>query len=291
MSLRSITAGLLTMVSLLAAGCLAVPSTVLVSGVLHGDLQWEGEVRLAGDVLLAPDARLTIRPGTQVLFLPPGGFPGGLTEHPHFAGSELIIQGHLRAEGTADAPIVFRAANPAAAAGSWGALNLEEGGEGYFSHCIFRQADSAIHGSESSIVVTESLFENNLVGLRFHSSAVLATHNLWRNNGTAIRFHFGAPEISGNRCEGNRRNLFVTAHPTDYRIENNLFGKAAEYQVVLGEEVPDDFLLARNAWETTSLAELQSEMYDGRQVTYLGKVLVEPLLLAPPEGVGPSWIR
>ena len=276
---------------LLAGGCLHPHWPAAITGILAGDHVWTGEVYLAGDVILAPEARLTIRPGTTVYFLPPQGAPGGLTEHPHFPGSELIVQGQLSALGTAAAPIRFVAADRQAPAGSWGALNFEAGAEGAFAYCLFRQADSAIHSRDSRVTIAESLFEDNLVGIRFHSSTMRIEHNLLRNNGVAIRFHFGAPEVRYNRFATNRVNLFITAHPRDYLFANNHFDTPLEYQVVLGEEVPEEVNLAGNAWSSGAPAELNERLFDGRAVPYLGTVQVEPLLAKPPEGVGPAWIR
>ena len=276
---------------LFATGCLHRPSSaVVVTGTLSGEIVWEGEVQLGGDVILAPGGHLTILPGTTVRFLPAEGFPAGLSEHPYFSGSELIIQGKLTAIGTATAPISFRAADDAAPAGSWGAINFEGGAEGLFVHCILRQADSAIHSRESSVYIEESLLEENLAGIRFNSSVMLIERNLLRGNTTAIRFHFGEPVVCNNRFEGNRVNLFITSHPRDYLFENNIFGAPLDYQVVLGEEVPEDVQLSGNYWGRGATDSALVSIFDGRRDPYLGRVLIEPQLTAPAEG-GPAWIR
>ncbi|MCM2264631.1 MAG: hypothetical protein NDI73_05500 [Desulfuromonadales bacterium] len=283
---------LIIIVMLLSAGCLRSPlASVVVSGELHGDLNWSGEVFIGGDVTLAADARLTIRPGTVVRFLAPENYPGGESDHPHFPGSELNIEGVLTAVGMAEAPIVFAAANGEAPAGSWGAVNFAEGSQGTFRYCIFRQADSAIHSREATVEVTESLFENNHVGIRFHTSKMRVEHNLLRGNGTGIRFHFGAPIVRWNRFADNRINLFITSHPSDYLIENNRLGPPLEYQVVLGEEVPEDVRLPNNLWDDLAADAVLERVFDGRRIPYLGRVQVEPLLTVSPTAVGPSWIR
>ena len=248
-------------------------------------------MQLAGDVILRPGAHLTIQPGTTVRFLPPGGGPGGLTEHPHFPGSELIVQGRLTAIGTAAAPITFQALDDAAPAGSWGAVNFGEGGEGTFRYSIFRHADSAIHAWNAKVRIEESLLEENLVGIRFNSSRMWIENNLLRNNGTAIRFHFGEPVVRSNRFEGNQVNLFITSHPRDYLFENNRFGTPLDYQVVLGEEVPEDVQLANNDWDGMPATGVINRVFDGRRSPYIGLVQVEPVLTAAPDVAGPSWIR
>jgi len=286
-TLRVLLTGLILLLSL--EGCLRAPRPIV--GVLQGDHVWTGRVHLAGDVILAAGSRLTILPGTEVVFLPPGDAPGGLVEHPHFPGSELIVKGELFAAGKPDQPILFRAADPAAPAGSWGAINLEGSRESLFRYCVFTQADSAIHSRDSRVTIEESRFEGNRVGIRFHSSEILIEHNSLVANDVGIRFHFGAPVICENRFTDNRANLFVTAHPQDYRIENNHFDPAGDYQVILGEEVPEDVDLRRNYWPVQDLRQLETRMFDGRRESHLGRVLLDPMLTAPPRQAGPTWNR
>lgn len=292
MSFRAPLFGLFLVISLLLpAGCLHPRPPRVVTGTLDGDMTWSGEVHLAGDVTLGPGAHLTIRPGSTIRFLPPAGFPGELTDHPHFPGSELIVRGRLTAIGTSAAPITFQALDDAAPAGSWGAVNFMEGGEGDFRYSIFRHADSAVHAWSARVSIEESLFERNLVGIRFNSSRMRIENNLLRNNGAAIRFHFGEPVVRSNRFTGNQVNLFITSHPRDYLFENNLFGAPLDYHVVLGEEVPEDVQLAKNGWEGAPATGVNNLFFDGRRVPYIGLVQIEPVLTAAPEGVGPSWSR
>ncbi len=275
-------------VCLLTAGCLA-GQVHTVHGVLHGELVWQGEILIAEDVVLEEDAKLTILPGTRVRFLPAETDGGGWTEHPHFPGNELIIKGQVQAIGTPEAPIIFEAVDQAAAAGFWGAINLVGSAEAIFEYCIFRQADSALHSWNSQVYVEQSLFENNLVGVRFNDSAILVEHNLLRNNQTAVRFHFGSPVICENEFADNAVNLFVTSHPRDYHIENNTFGTPSEYNVVFGEEVPEDVSLLRNYWVAENTSTLVDSFYDGHRSSYLGKVLFEPFRNSPSSQAGPSW--
>jgi hypothetical protein len=197
----------------------------------------------------------------------------------------------LTAVGTAEAPILFAAADVSAPPGSWGAVNFAEGSAGTFRYCVFRQADSAVHCREATVEVAESLFENNLVGIRFHTSTMRIERNLLRDNGTGIRFHFGAPIVRHNHFEQNKINLFVTAHPQDYLFENNRFDVPRDYQVVLGEEVPEDVLLANNDWGGLPAPAVFELVFDGHRTPYLGRVQIEPILTVPLDEAGPTWIR
>lgn len=263
--------------------CLPLTPSRVVSTEITDDELWSGRVEIDGDVVIAESALVRIAPGTQVLFLPPSPGKDRLTEHPHFVGSELIVRGRLLAEGTAQAPIIFRAIDPGAPAGSWGAINLVQSPGSLFRHCRFTQADSAVHSQESIVKIVCSTFTRNLVGVRFFGSQIKITDNLFRDNGTAIRFHFGAPLIERNLLIENDKGLFITSFPRDYRIFANAIVKSREAQVILGEEVPEDLLLPGNYWGSDNPQEIRRHFFDGQQSDYLGTVRFEPFLRTPPQ--------
>ena len=257
------------------------PPRLISTDITHDEL-WSGRIEIDGDVVIAENASVRIAPGTQIVFLPPSAGKDRLTDHPHFVGSELIVRGRLLAEGTAAVPITFSAHDPAAPAGSWGAINLVQSAGSRFRFCRFTQADSALHSQEADVEVACSTFSRNLVGVRFHSSRIKVTNSIFYNNGTAIRFHFGAPVIEGNLLTENDKGLFVTSFPRDYRISGNTIMASREFQVVLGEEVPDDLHLSGNYWGSVDPAEIRSHFFDGQGTDYIGMVRFEPFLSTPP---------
>jgi hypothetical protein len=261
-----------------------------VTGVVHGDTRWQGTVFIGGDVVIAETARLSIAPGSNVVFLPPVPGRDVFVDPPNFPGNELIVQGSLIAEGTATAPIVFRHADPAAPAGSWGGINLREGSEASFRYVRIVQANSAIHSHKSKASIEESRIENNLFGLRFNTTNFIIRNNLLRGNGTAIRFHFGAPVIRNNLIADNEQGFFITSYPRDYRIDGNNIVGNRRYTVVLGEEVPDDVEMSGNFWGTDDSEAIADSLFDGRVDNYLGKVLFAPFAEAPVFQIGPSWV-
>ncbi|HAD04068.1 MAG: hypothetical protein A2091_11020 [Desulfuromonadales bacterium GWD2_61_12] len=266
---------LLTLTLPLLWGC-GAGRGLTMRGELAGAQHWQGRIYIQGDVVIPPGASLEIDPGSEVLFLPPGA-DDLYREHPHFPGSELIVRGTLRAEGTKDAPIRFAAADPAAAPGSWGGINLQQSPSASFRFCHFSQADSALHSQESEVYVEDSVFADNLVGIRFHTSRILIENNLLHRNGVAIRFHFGAPVICHNDIRDNDKGFFITAHPRDYHIEGNRIAGNREANIVLGEEVPENVALPRNDWGTTDLEAIAGSFFDGRRVDYLGRIEFLPL--------------
>ena len=74
---------------------------MIVSGILPGaTTTWNGIIRLTGDTTVPPDHTLTIEPGTLILV---DGDPASEGT----AGSDLIVQGNVRAAGTDTRPISF----------------------------------------------------------------------------------------------------------------------------------------------------------------------------------------
>ncbi len=256
--------------------------------VLQGDVVWQGRVDIAGDLVLAADSRLTILPGTEVVFHPPAPADDRWRDHPNFAGSELIVRGRIIARGTARAPIRFRPATRSVAPGDWGGINVSDSPEAVFVYCRFEGADSALHAQNSTLRVEQSVFWRNRVAVRFHSSAIRIEHNRFERNGSAIRFHFGAPVIRRNEFVDNERSIFITAHPRQVRIEENNFASATDYHLVLGEEVPENVPAARNWWGGTDLERIGELLFDRRRDPYLGRIEIQPLLSAPVEGAGPQ---
>jgi len=272
---------------LICAGCLP-KVTRIEGGDLSGELFWQGQINIYGDVEVSASSHLVIAPGTDVVFHPAPAALDRWHDHPHFSGSELVIRGSLQAEGTMDNPIRFRAVEQAAPAAAWGGINIIGSPDARFSYCRFSSADSALHIQESTVFIQNSVFTGNLVGIRFHSSAIRIEHNRIENNDTGIRFHYGAPVISHNLILDNRRGIFITSHPQDFRIENNQFENNRDYHVVLGEEVPENLFLGHNWWGTTEVEDVQSLVYDGRREPHLGTVKLRPLLGAPAVGGGPQ---
>jgi hypothetical protein len=267
---------------LLFLGCACSPlRPQVVLGPVRGVTVWSGTIQVDGDVIIEESAELRIAPGTEIIFLPPTAGRDQLIDHPHFIGSELIVYGRLIAEGTAQQPITFRYLDPTAKAGSWGGINLINAPYVSLRYCRFSQADSAVHSQGSQVEVSCSLFENNLVGIRFNASQIRIEHNLLQHNATAIRFHFGSPIIVGNELRNNHKGFFITSFPEEYTISGNNIVSSRDASVVLGEENPEDVVMPGNYWGTANPALVEAGLVDGRRIDYLGQVRYLPLAELP----------
>jgi hypothetical protein len=280
---------ILLVAQLLCSACSPLQSDQ--SNLQSEPIVWSGIVKIDRDIVFPPGSELIILPGTEVVFLQVDPARDTYRRHPNFTGYELIIHGRVTAVGTIDRPIIFRSIDPAAGAGSWGGINLVESPDARFEQCKFIQADSAIHSQKSDVSIENSLFERNLVGVRFHDSEILIESNLFQDNRTAIRFHFGAPVICLNTIRNNERGLFVTSYPRDYHIENNSFLQNRYGNVILGEEVPADLLMPDNYWGMTDPDRIAATFFDGRRDDYIGYIRFEPFLLKPADQSGGIWNR
>jgi len=83
---------------------------------------WQGIVRVTGDLLIPPGVTLTIQPGTLVLI---DGVASG------DRGVDIDVQGAIQSLGTAESPVVFTASNPAR---PWGELHHQAGGVSQYQH-------------------------------------------------------------------------------------------------------------------------------------------------------------
>ena len=264
---------------LFLAGCLAQPAG---STVLSGNIYWEGEVRVQGEVVIGKDAVLTIAPGSRILFMPYLEENPDRQRKPHeLRGSKLLVHGKIIARGTANEPIVFSHVDPDAPPGSWGGIKVQDAEQAYFYNCAFRQAMNALHSCRSWIAVEYCRFEHNQVGLLFHNAEMLIERNLLRHNGTAIFYLSGAPVICENRIVDNDNGLVIADASGAYRIENNSFFDNRSYNVGLGERVRHSVDLRNNYWGTSDSKTLEGKLFDGRSSLWKGEINYRPLRSAP----------
>ena len=94
----------LTLIFLLLVALSFGQTTVLQGGELSGSNSWQGIIRIQGDIIIPVGSRLTIQPGTQILF--------DASNDRTKSGSdktrcELVVRGSLFARGQANNKIMF----------------------------------------------------------------------------------------------------------------------------------------------------------------------------------------
>lgn len=194
----------------------------IVSASPVADATWSGPVSVKTTIDIPDRVTLTIAPGAEVRF---------------DAGARLQVLGTLRAAGTAELPIVFRAALEDAAPGSWTGIALRNPGAGsVLRHCRVLGAqevlvsagapaveDCEISGGVRGVVATgkESspriarnrlfdLAEGGIAGMN-GASPVFADNKVERCGSSGISATQGAvAEIVGNTVTGCANGIEIS---------------------------------------------------------------------------------
>ena len=100
-----------------------------VAGVIAEDTTWAGEVYLAGDLYIAPEATLTVEPGTRVTVSREDALSGRFVKHGTNYDVEIDVAGALKINGAQDAPITFVPEADGSPDETWSGFKLKKGGK------------------------------------------------------------------------------------------------------------------------------------------------------------------
>ena len=249
---------------------------------------YEGELLIVGDILTPPDDTVKLLPGTSVFFseVPPDSLFDLYSDHPNFPSSELHVLGKLEAVGTRDSPITFAPAHrtifeldtedgPGRA--QWGAINLTRGHGAIIENAYIFRAATGIHIREAGdVIVRDSVFSSNLVGIRFSSSNVEITNNVFELNNAGLRFHEYGGIVSGNLFDSNGTGLFVTRPPENVVLTGNTFRGSRDYHVKLGIRVIDDVEILGGEFVLPEGKTVGDMLFDKEDDEDLGRVILLP---------------
>jgi RHS repeat-associated protein len=180
-----------------------------LSGTLSQSATWTDHgypiVAENGNFAIAKSTTLTIGPGMT------------------FKGIGASVNGTLKAEGTAEKPILFTSISDSAA-GQWGGIDFNPGSSGVIDHAELRYAGSGTNSQtiridEASPTITNSTIRNGSsagISLEGGGSPEIA-YNSIRNNtsSTAISYNAGSGDtgtidIHDNLIENNNRGIFLS---------------------------------------------------------------------------------
>jgi len=262
--------------------------SVLLPGMNPPEGDIEGELLIVGDVITSPDRMVLLTPGTSVFFseVPQDSLFDLCSDHPSFPSSELHVMGKLEAVGTRDNPITFAPArrtifelNPEYGPGraQWGAINLTGGQGAVFVNSYIFRAATGIHAREAGkVIVRDSVFTSNEVGLRFSRSDVEITGNVFELNNTGMRFHEDGGIVSGNLFDSNSTGIFVTDNPENVTLAGNTFRANRDYHVKLGIHVSEDVEVRGGDFELPEGKTVGDMVFDREDEEELGRVIFLP---------------
>lgn len=247
----------------------------LTDPVITEDAVWSGEIRITGMAVVKKEGRLTILPGTRVVFTPLDRDGDGIGD------SHLLVEGAIVARGTATAPIVFTSGSPEPKRSDWKFLYLDFAREGVIEHIIAEYAYSGIQVHFCKARIADSVFRHNVDGVRFSTANLELTRSRIHDNIHGLRYEErrGTAHIHGNDIRDNDIGIFVVTRGEDRtRIEGNNITASRKYQVKMGHEQPADATFPRNWWGSSDPQEIAASFFDHKFDRALGKVRApEPL--------------
>ena len=179
-----------------------IPDAVLSNVVLTEDMVWRGEVRVEGGVTVAPQATLTIEPGTTVRFGSAAGTPD--------ARGALVIQGRLVAVGTGERSIRFSSWYEQSQAGDWqGIVLLGSEKRNRLENCRIEGADVAVDGAFATIALLNTLAQESGIGIRCRDCLLTMEGGGARHNDLGIMLGDSEADLREAEVSENRRGLDV----------------------------------------------------------------------------------
>ena len=177
------------------------------------------------DVTVNAGVTLTLEPGTRVRFREPN----------YSQGIGLVVNGTLRAQGTADAPIVFTSNRSSPQKGDWKGISFGASStNSLLDHVVVEYAGafdsyqgqtSGVTLNTSSVTVTNSAIRHNqYTGLNVASGSPTLTDNDITDNATGIRVTTGTPNIRRNDLHGNRDYALKNEASTCLDAQDNWWG-------------------------------------------------------------------
>ncbi|SNB45892.1 Right handed beta helix region [Geobacter sp. DSM 9736] len=170
--------------------------------VLTEDVTWRGEILVEGDATVAPQATLTIEPGTYIRFRSAG----------EGQKSALLVQGRISAIGTADRPVVISGDFTPFLAGDWqGIVLLATEKNNLLEHCRIQGAEIGLEASFSRIVIRNVDFATCRTGASFHDSLVTITGGGARDCVAGVRLSDSEADIREANFSANGNAIIAVA--------------------------------------------------------------------------------
>lgn len=250
----------------------------LTDPVITGEVVWRGEVRVTGMAVVKKEGRLTILPGTRIVFTPLDRDGDGIGD------SHLLVEGGIVARGTSEAPILFTSGAAAPKKGDWKFLYLDFAREGVLEHIVSEYAFSGVQVHFCKARIADSVFRHNIDGVRFSTANLEVTRSLVHDNTHGLRYEErrGKAHIHGNHIRDNDIGIFVVTRGEDRtRIEGNNITGSRKYQVKMGLEQPGDATFPRNWWGSADPEQIAESFFDKKFDPAVGRVRAPEALTAP----------
>jgi hypothetical protein len=169
---------------------------------LTEDTEWFGEVTVEGALTVAPQATLTIVPGTVVRFRRSSAGSGG--------AAILVVHGRIVANGLSDKHIVFCSELQDVKAGAWqGIVLLASEKKNILEFCRVEGAETGLAAVFSSLTIKNTIFSTCRTGLRFQDCLVRISGGGADKCGSGLNLYDSEADITGANFSANRIGIVL----------------------------------------------------------------------------------
>ncbi len=259
---------------------------VVKEPIIHGQVQWSGNVLIQGDVTISRDARLTIEPGTVIKFA---------TKDIHHSGSdptrcELIVKGALFAKGQIDKKITFTSAAKNPKMHDWYGIKIMNFNQpALFNYVIVEYAYNGFDIKKSNPVIRNSQIRYNYntgVRIAVRSKAKLIGNIIQDNGYAGVVCETGAePILADNMITKNQFGIIIfgTAKPNlgDLSLNDRDQGRNGlfdNYDYDVYNHGSNPIKAEGNSWGTEEKQLIMEHIFDGHDSPQYGVVDFNPII-------------
>jgi hypothetical protein len=273
--------------SLLLVHVLFGQTTVLPGGELSGSNSWQGIIRIQGDIIIPAGSRLTIQPGTQILFDVSSDRTKSGTDKTR---CEIIVRGSLLARGQANNKIIFSSSANTPRMSDWyGIQFLHSKAENAVEYCVIEYGYNGITLKNTNLTVANSEIRYNYnAGIRTEVKAKPnLTQNIISENGYAgVICELGAaPILTENLITGNPMGIVIMSlsqpnigsinRDDKYNPGKNQFLNNEEYDIYNHSNKP--ILAQNNTWGNVDDTSIPAKIYDSGDNNKYGTIEYQPV--------------
>jgi parallel beta-helix repeat protein len=230
------------------------------------DAVWNGIINIPEKVTVTQSATLQVRPGTTVRFA---------------QGAGIEVLGKIESKGRKESRIAYTAME-GGEPGYWDEISLQQAGKSFFKFSDFSFATWGIHSHFTPLKISGSSFKNNYGGIRFRSGPLEVTGSVFKHNEIGIRSYRGVGQILRNEISNNEIGIFIREKGAGLAIQYNNIYANGRYSLRLGDFNRQDVNARHNWWGGDEPSKV---IFDREEESYIGSVLVDPVLTAPVDSI------
>ena len=181
---------------------LRTTDTIYRNTVLVEDTVLRGEVLVEGGLTVAPQATLTIEPGTVIRFRRTDISAGG--------GAALVVRGRILANGNGEKPVLFTSANDGSATGWDGIVLLASDKKNLLERCQVEGAEIGCEALFSNLTMKHVQFVACHTGVVLKESTAVITGGGAGGGDVGLVLRDSEVDLREAVFTGNRRGLVAT---------------------------------------------------------------------------------